>query len=439
MIAQLLKALIPVSVRRRWISPAREQIQTSQLHSDWLNVRASLGASARVQGSASVIIVPTDAYTLVGSLGDDAMITASMAMARLWNPTAELYILTASEAADQTAERIGLKPIRIWQASNFSTASVEILRERNPAAVLALGADVIDGHYGSLSAAKILVFSDIAARLGIPTTVLGFSFNSRPLPVLRNFFDNLHEAVRLNVRDEDSLSRFRKFTTAKGRLAADAAFSLPPNNGEELNAAHNWVQSRRDAGDLVVAFNVHPMLFSDADPAKIRALILASAETLRRVSASRKVSWILTPHDHREEVGDPVCLRPIYDMLSPEFGDRLFYFDGRHRAATLKGLASLLDGAVTGRMHFAIATLGSQVPIMALSYQDKFEGLLRHFGLPESLLISPSDVIRGGSFNLAIEAFVDDIAGLKDRVVAEHPKVMEASALNFDVLVLRSA
>ena len=47
----------------------------------------------------------------------------------------------------------------------------------------------------------------------------------------------------------------------------------------------------------------------------------------------------------------------------------------------MKGLVGLVDFAVTGRMHLAIAALGMEVPVVALAYQGKFDGMMQRFDL----------------------------------------------------------
>lgn len=94
-----------------------------------------------------------------------------------------------------------------------------------------------------------------------------------------------------------------------------------------------------------------------------------------------------------------------------------------------------MDGVVTGRMHFAIACLGMAVPVAALTYQDKFQGLMKHVDLPQDLLLQPSDLADPDKLVSLMLRFHDDMATLRARVEARVPAVMAASALNVAPLI----
>jgi polysaccharide pyruvyl transferase WcaK-like protein len=80
-------------------------------------------------------------------------------------------------------------------------------------------------------------------------------------------------------------------------------------------------------------------------------------------------------------------------------------------------------------MHFVIACLGTGVPALGASYQGKFEGLYRHFGISTLLLdehcwAARSHVLGG----------IDRAVGQRDSLrgaLAEHlPRVKQLAALN---------
>jgi polysaccharide pyruvyl transferase WcaK-like protein len=96
----------------------------------------------------------------------------------------------------------------------------------------------------------------------------------------------------------------------------------------------------------------------------------------------------------------------------------------------LKAIAGLADGVLTGRMHLAIASLGMGVPVVALTYQGKFEGLFRHFDLPSWLLLSPAQTLRPGLLEQTLERFIDELPSLRTSVAAHWPTVLAASQRN---------
>lgn len=424
-------------LRRSWRN-LREQRSLHQVSRRWREVRSGLRApQSASRPPRTLLLVPSDPWTLVGAGGDDAMLGAAVTTLKVGNPSLDVAIVTATEQASAAAHARGFRPVQIWARADFVDAVLEMLARERPDALVALGADIVDGAYGANPAVKLLVLADLAARSGAAATLLGFSFSATPHPAIRPILDELSDQVRLNLRDEISLRRFRQFTAARAQLVADSAFLMPP--GESVAPAAEWIAGRRAAGRTVVGFNIHPTLFKDAPPRQVASLIDASAAALAAVSAERPVSWLMFPHDYRRDHGDDVCLAPLADRLSRQLGPDVFHLSGEHPAAALKAVAGLLDGVVAGRMHLAIASLGMGVPVVAVTYQDKFEGLFRHFRLPSWLLLPPAAIIGGDALRDTIIRFVDELAPLGAQVQQALPDVLAASRLNLADLCVAGA
>lgn len=378
-----------------------------------------------------VLVAPSDPWSLIGARGDDAMIGAAVGLIRAANPGVEVAICTASAAASAAAVARGFRPLEVWGREEFVDPIIAMLRMYRPDALVILGADIMDGAYGAGPAARLLVLADLAARSGVATTVLGFSFNARPAAALRDILDELHPNVRLNLRDTLSRERFSSFTAANAHLVADSAFLLQPRESEATRRLAAWADTRRAAGRAVLGFNIHPMLLKPATPAQVTALVERSAAALLAVAAERPVSWLLLPHDYRGAQGDDACLAPIADRLAARLGEDLLHLDGEHAAAELKAIAGGLDGVVAGRMHLAIASLGMGVPVLAITYQDKFEGLYRHFALPDWLLLSPQAMLTEDVPRERLVRFVDTLVPLREQVAEKLPAVRLAARDNF--------
>ena len=210
----------------------------------------------------------------------------------------------------------------------------------------------------------------------------------------------------------------------------------PNREAAGVAAIAQWVQDRKQRGDLVLGFNLHPMLIKKATPEQLNQLVSAAAQALKKVSAQRAVSWLLLPHDYRGALGDDECLRPLHAKLADlSAAGRVHRVIGERNAAELKALAGLTDGVLTGRMHLAIASLGMGVPVLGFSYQDKFEGLLRHFDLSKSLLLSAEQVSNAEHLERTICGFIDDLDLLRANVAAHLPAVMAASERNLTGLL----
>jgi len=388
-----------------------------------------------------LIIIPPDPYTLIGSRGDEAMFDALLKVARSNNRNIEFFVITASEEADLAAKKKGLVPVQIWKHAFSPKVILEKLKEISPDALAVIGADVIDGYYNPYLPFHAFMFADLASRIGARTAIMGFSFNRKPWPELKEVFELTNRSVVLNLRDSVSLQRFNEFCECPATLVADTAFYLDPDTECEVKyIAQQWVTNTHKIGRKAIAFNIHPMLFKNASQEKISGLITDAANAIEAVSKSRNVNWLFLSHDYRDKVGDNICLTPLAEELTKRgLADRFMHLSKDYPAQEIKAIASQVDGVVTARMHLAIGSLGMGIPVAVLTYQDKFLGLFKHFELPEWLLLNPS---KTNEFNVELEAlmirFIDNIDSIREQVQAQLPDVKKRAMENFIPLLIKN-
>lgn len=424
------------------LSFLRDQLETYRAEkryrdteSDWRAMRERASARPLITGKPKrLVIVPSDPWTLTGAKGDEAMIEAVVSQLRALTPDLKVAILTGSEVASQAARQLGFEPIQVWR-QKLGTV-VDAVESFKADCLAVLGADCMDGYYSADMTLSLLALADMASRLGIRVTILGFSFNDQPAARLASAFNAVSERVSINVRDEVSLQRFNRFCSAKARLVTDSAFMLQPVvDSPAVRELSAWVQAHKAAGRLVLGFNVHPMLIKSPTPEQLNALIGNVTEALRGFMAESDVAIALISHDYRGSSGDDVCLKPIHGQLSPAFTSRIFYTEIACSAAELKGMAGLMDGVVTGRMHLAIASLGMGTPVAALTYQDKFQGLMQHLGLPQDLLLPPQQLSSPGPLGELLRRFVRDLEKHRATVAKRLIDVKQMSAANVSTLL----
>jgi polysaccharide pyruvyl transferase WcaK-like protein len=80
-------------------------------------------------------------------------------------------------------------------------------------------------------------------------------------------------------------------------------------------------------------------------------------------------------------MSDERIVDEIYRGLPGPARDRTRCVPVTPGAAEIKAIAAELDAAISGRMHFSIACLGSCTPVASFEYQDKFSGLYELFDL----------------------------------------------------------
>jgi polysaccharide pyruvyl transferase WcaK-like protein len=399
----------------------------------WWSLRKE--APSVSEGSAlRLLILPSDPHTLIGAKGDEAMMLAVVSQLRAEHADLTVGVVVATPQAKRAAESLGMVAVPAW-SRRFSQDFSNMLRFR-PNRVAIVGADVMDGYYSPTTSSRLLLLADAMARRDIRTVILGFSFNAQPNPLLKTDFNRLSPAVAVHVRDKVSFERFRHFCRTPATLVADVAFLLQPAEPTPgVRAVQAWSSTRRAAGDLVLGFNVHPMLIPSASAEDIASLVRVTVEALRAVAAQRSVSILLISHDYRGAQSDDACLKLVHGALADELGPRLMYCTQQFRAAELKTIAGAMDAVVTGRMHLAIAALGMGRPVAALTYQDKFHGLFEHFDYPQSYLLAPQALVNGQSLVGMMCTLIDDLPALTQRVVSHLPAVTEASRRNVEPLL----
>lgn len=376
-----------------------------------------------------ILILPSDLESITGALGDDAMISATVAMCRKADPDVSVDMFCRESAASIVRD-LGYTPIRVPPVPTMCRDLAALFKGAPYDGFFILGADIMDGYYYWEGVSTLIVAADLAARNGVPTTILGCSFNDRPAPELVPYYTQMSREVSLNMRDVISLERIEAFAPVKTRLVADCAFTLP--RGTAPVEAVAWIEAQRAAGRTVIGVNAHPMLIKNATEAEVERITASVTAALVQNSGGREVAWLMLPHDYRGRDGDAVCLRPIYERLSEAGGIETHFLEGTHRAADLKALCGHLDGVVTGRMHLAIASLGMGVPVLSLTYQEKFEGLYRHFNLPESLLLPPAVFGEGSALSEGLDAFVAALPALSEIVRGHGPAVQALAWSNYD-------
>ncbi|MEP9404000.1 polysaccharide pyruvyl transferase family protein [Sphingomonas silueang] len=430
MLKNLARSVMP---KRVWehLQDRREDAMLPQLHRDWLRIREGLQPLPRhADGVKRVLLIPSDPMDIAGSCGDEAMVTAVIHAARKADPAVEVHVPVWDSNSEAMATRLGLIPMPIWTAGDFVTPMVDALRNRRFHAAVGMGADIIDGVYKAIEPAKQLVALDLAQRLGTPARMLGASFSTKADKRLKPFFDSLDPGVRLGFRDAVSLDRAKAFTTATTELVADCAFLLPP--AERIDpAVEAWIAEQRAAGRTVMGFNAHPMLLPRYDRDLEELLIAPALAAITAASQQRDVAWLLVPHDRRPVAGDASVLQPLHDRLAPVLGERVRLLDGFRSAAELKATAGHLDGVVTGRMHLAIASLGRGVPVLCITYQDKFEGLMQHFTLGDEALMSVPELGQADAADRLVR-FIDDLPRARAQVGERRPAVLAMAERNFE-------
>ncbi len=389
---------------------------------EWRKLRES---QEDIHGTGGVFVIPCDPWSLTGSRGDEAML---IVLQRHF-PQYRYHVVTSTPEAAEAARRHGWIPVNCWTGRWLFESIYNAAKAIRPTFCAVLGADVMDGYYSPRSSIAFFALADIMQRHGIPTSLIGFSFNSHPHPRVLKCLRHVNADFIYRLRDPISLQRFEKATGKRALLTADAAFLLEPDtHSEQYELIQEW---KRQSGQSLLAVNLHPMLFKNATATQIAESVEALANVLDDILQKTDWNLLLLPHDDRPQVTDNICLEPLYEKLRRGYANRIHYCAQVLDAPCIKGVVSLADALVTSRMHLGIAGLSQGIPTMGFSYQDKFLGTLGHFGLGSDFIIPPPVKSNCQQIVGRLRWLLEHAAEIRQGLLQKLPSVQELARRNF--------
>lgn len=291
-----------------------------------------------------------------------------------------------------------------------------------------LGADNMTGTYGVDSPLfKCQVLSK-GNRLGINTSILGFSLNQNFYPAIQKAFIDLLPKTKFYLREEDSYARALQFLPGKNlSLVADVAFLCPFSKNSNSNYL-NWINDQKRSGKTIIA--VCPNAIQAANCGK-SAYIAGLLSLLTYARTCRDAAIILLYHDLRSQC-EGLSDRDLAEQLYQPFeGDNsVFFTDDIRNGVELKSYLEFVDFTLTGRMHLGISGYSLKKPMLGITYESKFSGLQKLFGLdPDKTLIN--DYKHLAKYVNIVDYFITHLNELKELTEKNHAKVMELAKLNF--------
>jgi len=360
-----------------------------------------------------------------GSVGDQAMVQAFVE-----NVASPIVIVKLSHdddvvpvGADEAVTAVSIPGLVDGSVVRTRETLSEFGRLLEGAASFSvIGADVIDGAYSYRRSVQRITAAMYAARAGVDTRILGFSWNERPDPRAAEALREAARAgVRVLVRDPVSERRLRAVVGDGVMRTADLVFSARSVD----ETVREGVAPGLDAPFVVL--NANGLIGRTFDQAP---------DYLRLVDwvVSRGLQVVLVPHDSRRGVEDVAECRRIFERC-PAAGSSVFLVDRLLRPHQIRGLLRGAECVLSGRMHLSIMALWSGVPAVTLAYQGKVEGLMEMFDTP-SLTVAPAP----GFADRAIAVLEDVLAersSYRAKVASGLERARALSRNNFSGLPLR--
>lgn len=231
-----------------------------------------------------------------------------------------------------------------------------------------IGADLMDGLYNpaaSLSRAGAL---RIAARLQMPSVLLGASWASNALPSCGRALAEAAEAgAILHFRDSLSLDR-AKGHDIRARLSSDIVFAA--DDRSPYGPTESFVESSRHDRRRIAVLNASGLVGKRIPQADEYELLIKHLFTTG-------YNVILLPHVIRQSGDDLAELREIAERFRGEH--RINLISEKLEPSAIRQLCGEADLVVTGRMHLAVIALSQGTLAVTVGTHGKVEGMYLHF------------------------------------------------------------
>jgi len=382
----------------------------------------------------SALVLPP---TAAGSLGDDALVSSTLITLRK-RGFKKIGLLSHDlkndyDFTEQPDERIDISG---YMLHNSNKSNFDILKLASKYDHLfVIGADVLDGYYSDMQSHKRLMLADCASRLGMKTTLIGFSYNKSPAKQSLHALKQLPKAVRVCARDPVSHTRLKKRMSTAPIQTADVAFLLDPAKPHDPDLLA-WLEQAQGSGSPIYGINAifTSKFFSDKSIQSQTNYLdfyrnLIKALLVRHPNAR----FVFIPHDYRPNgIGEGPVLEQLYYSLPTSIQSQIYLLTKQYSAAEIKWLAGHLDFIVSSRMHLAIAAIGQSTPVFCFEYQGKFQGLFELVEMPEMLssmeaaLAAPQKVID------TVLQHVDNATSIRHRLKIKIPTLTALAEKNFD-------
>lgn len=356
---------------------------------------------------------------LDGSFGDELMAVTFVKNIEE-NTQITMYERKLHERPDLFGNRENINYLKYKFAPKF---------HKNRGGAYILGADNLTPSYGTAGTSFKCRTLRHANAYDIPTGILGFSLNEGILnsPLKKDFVSLLPE-TQFKLRDPDSYEVANRFLPSENLYqVSDLAFLCPYDKNEDTQYL-NWISERRKEAKVIGGICPNWM---QAHKVGVEAYINQFVLVFEKLHHEKNVSYVLLYHDIRGEMNDRDLSEEINLRLKKKNIDCFFKSDIKN-GLELKSYLEFIDFTISARMHFGISGYSFAKPMFGISYEDKFSGLQKLFGVdPKKSLISYMDMTK---FYEVLETFIDHLPQFSETTKGNLSKVMELSRKNFDQL-----
>lgn len=369
------------------------------------------------QQANKILVLP--AANLNGGFGEDIMITSFMNNFANGTP---VCILNGFKIVREDYKAIN-KNIEFVDGFNDKVNFLKLLfLIRNCSQVYVIGADIMDGTYRVHNSINRLRVIELAHRIGVKAQISGFSVSKNILPVVKAKFIQISRNVKLKIRDVESYGRMKDFITADRLvLTNDIAFICPDVPETYRTNTHidfkTWVTEAKASGKTIIGVCPNAI---QAKKIGLDVYVQGFKHLLENFLAVGNYAFVFLYHDIRpicDEASDST-ISAILDKHFSTKGVNCFYTDQIRNGVELKGYVSQVDFTITGRMHLGISGLTYAKPMFGVSYANKFEGMVKLFGIDPNICLIDYDKLNESreKVRLFTENFDSIESNVKDHI-----------------------
>lgn len=361
-----------------------------------------------------------------GSIGDEAMYEAYL------TASPDPVVVIARARADLLADPAGFGARVVYLPGLLNggirghvAALRQFIRLALPArSVSVIGADTMDGKYGVRPSVRRFRVPGVSSRLGVPSRVLGFSWNDNPHPAARRALRQTPESVTLFGRDPISVRRLVADGAISAVEATDLAFLVTPVPLPPTDSVTGWLSCQ--GSRPIVLINANPRLV-ERFPDQSEAIV-----DLVDALLDDDFACIVLPHDARG--GEESEVAYLQKLFAGHRSEALFLVDRVLLPPQVAWVASHADLTVSGRMHLVILSAVGGTPAVGFDYQGKFQGLYENLGydlrVPAGSL---SDRLRSIVFD-ALKSHQQ----LRDALQQSMPRIRDLAQRNISATTVES-
>jgi polysaccharide pyruvyl transferase WcaK-like protein len=303
---------------------------------------------------------------------------------------------------------------------------------------LVWGADIVDGTHGIEVVSNRQTLANLAATMGLHTTICSFSVSPKRSVPAMDGYRTLHPDVRLYCRDAFSLERLAQEIPGRPpALSADLAFLLRPDHDQPQSIqVAEWAAQQRQSGKIILGLNINDLFCSYFDIPKQKLLHAYSEAITELAPRVPPFALIHLPHDTHpnKQLGtmtDFTLARELNALLPDQIRDSAFIPSETLTAPEVRSICTRVDLIFSARMHLSIASLAVGTPVFGLAYQGKFEGLFRHFGL-QNMWLEAHQILNLDETVAFLVAAFERYPAVRAQVESKLPEVLHLARRNLD-------